>query len=257
MKRLACSILFTASLVSLAQLTACSSSDDEQKPAGTPGTVNQQSAKQSSTSMVTGVSTAIDSNNGNGSLAQLISGAQQAQGIVTPSAGTAPATTSFGGVGLRDALGTVSQALSSCDTACSGTSCTFNACSTDGAGSVVVNGTLSWTGGNLKCVNLTYDIDQSKQGGATTKITLDCDVTVTASTLKGYVKSTGSVSLGNLLADAGPAAAGIGNVSWTSNTQFNDVKYTAGKPTSGSVTVDATTTAGGQTYTGTANITYP
>jgi hypothetical protein len=103
MKRLACSILFTASLVSLAQLTACSSSDDEQKPAGTPGTVNQQSAKQSSTSMVTGVSTAIDSNNGNGSLAQLISGAQQAQGIVTPSAGTAPATTSFGSVGLRDA----------------------------------------------------------------------------------------------------------------------------------------------------------
>ncbi|MBK6464472.1 MAG: hypothetical protein IPF92_26230 [Myxococcales bacterium] len=222
-------------------------------PPGTPGTVNPQAAKSSSTTLVGGVSKAVDGNDGNASLALLIQGAQQSQSVVTPSAGGGAAKPS--NVALRDFVGQVSQAITSCEGACTGTTCDFKGCGTETPqSSVTISGVLSWTGGNLKCVGLTYDISAATTGGSKTKITLDCDVQASASSLKGFVKSTGSTSLN--LGDSG-APAGVGTVAWTYDTTFNDVKYTAGKPTSGSVKVAATTSVAGQTYTGSAEITFP
>lgn len=237
-------------------LSGCSSDSSgtaDAGPAAQQGTVNTQNAKASSTSYVSGVSQAVDQNKGQQALSTLIAGAQQAQGIVSPSAGgVRPAN-----ITLSDAIGQVSQAITSCDGACTGTTCDFKGCGSADGGTITITGVLSWTGGNLKCVNLSYDIDQSSVGGTKTKITLDCDITATASSLKGTIKSKGTVSLGNLLADAGPAASSITDVGWSSETTFTDVKYTAGKPTSGSVKVSATTTAAGQTYSGTADVTFP
>lgn len=252
MKRLAFSL--AALTLGVSCLVACSSDSSapaDAGPTGSPGTVNTQAAKSSSTTLVGGVSKAVDGNDGNASLALLIQGAQQSQSVVTPSAGGASPSS----VTLRDIVGQVSQAITSCDGACTGTTCDFKGCGTETPqSSVTISGVLSWTGGNLKCVGLTYDISGASAGGSKTKITLDCDVQASASSLKGFVKSTGSTSLN--LGDAG-APAGVGSVSWTSETTFNDVKYTAGKPTSGSVKVAASTTVAGQTYTGSADITFP
>ncbi|HRG95757.1 MAG TPA: hypothetical protein PLR99_05855 [Polyangiaceae bacterium] len=254
MKKVAFSL--SALVLVASGLVACSSDSTtpaDAGPTGSPGTVNTAAAKSSSTTLVGGVSKAVDGNDGNASLALLIQGAQQSQSVVTPSAGGASATPSS--VTLRDVIGQVSQAITSCDGACTGTSCDFKGCGTETPqSSVTISGVLSWTGGNLKCTGLTYDISTATTGGTKTKITLDCDVTASASSLKGFVKSTGSTTLN--LGDAG-APGGVGSVAWTSDTTFNDVKYTAGKPTSGSVKVSATTTVAGQTYTGSADITYP
>lgn len=236
-----------------ANLVACSSDDTttaDAGPAAQPGTVNTQNAKASSTTYVGGVSQAVDKNDGQSALGQLIAGAQQAQGIVTPSAGggTAPRTAN---VRLADAIGQVSQAITSCDDACTGTTCTFKSCGSDeGGNSIVIDGTLSWTGGNLKCVGLTYAITQ--MGGTKTTITLDCDVTATSSSLKGTIKSTGATTL-----SAAQAGANAGELKWSSDTTFNDVKYANGKPTSGSVKVSATYSVAGQAYSGSAEVTFP
>ncbi len=249
-------------LLTTAGLVACSSDSStpaDAGPVGTPGTVNVQAAKSSSTTLVTGLSQAVEGNNGQGSVGVLMQGAQQAQGIVSPSAGagaTKPA--SLGLLDLGDAIGQVSQAITDCQGACSGTSCDFKGCGTDTPqNSVVITGQFSWTGGNVKCVGLTYDIETKGAAGSGTKVklTLDCDVTSTSSTLKGFIKSTGKSSIQN----AALAEAGVGNVdvTWTSDTTFNDVKYTSGKATSGSVKVVASSTYAGQTYTGTADVTFP
>lgn len=237
-------------------LAACSSDDTSAADAGQNGTVNTQGAKGSSTTLVGGVSVAVNQNQGMASLQQLVAGAQQAQGIVTPGAAAQTGTTTKN-VTLSDAIlvGQVSQAITSCNDACKGTVCEFKGCGTDEAGTVVINGTLSWTAGNVKCVGLTYDIDQSSVGGAKTKITLDCDVTATATSLKGKIKSTGTTSAAALLKDAGVGS--IGDISWSSDTTFVDVTYASGKPTGGKVQVTASTTTAGQTYTGSAEVSFP
>lgn len=242
--------------LALAGCSSDSSSSADAGPPGNPGTVNTQSAKQSSTTMVSGISTAVDGNKGQESLGLLISGAQQARGIVTPSAsaGGAPGVTPQT-LDTLDLIGVVSQAITSCDGACTGTTCEFKGCGTEGAGaagSVTINGTLSWAGGNLKCVGLTYDIASTLQ---TTKLTLNCDVTASGGAIKGTIKSSGNVSVS--LGDAGAGAGALGNVSWTADTTFNDLKYASGKPSSGSVKVVATTTVAGQTYNGTADVSFP
>lgn len=255
-QRTALFVVLTAAALGAFGTSACSSdsSTADAGPAAQAGTVNAQSAKGSSTSYVGGVSQAVDQNKGQAALGTLIAGAQQAQGIVSPAVGSGARPAN---IKLSDAIGQVSQAITSCDTACTGTTCDFKGCGTSDGGTITINGTLSWTGGNLKCVNLTYDIDQSSVGGSKTKITLDCDVTVSASTIKGTIKSTGTTSIGGLLADAGAAASGIGDVGWSSETNFVDVKYANGKPTSGSVKVSATTTVAGQSYAGSAEVTFP
>jgi hypothetical protein len=234
-------------------IAGCSSDDTtgaDAGPAAQPGTVNPQSAKASSTTYVGGVSQAVDKNDGQSALGQLIAGAQQAQSIVTPSAGAGTGTRPAN-VRLADAIGQVSQAITSCDDACTGTTCTFKGCGSDeGGSSIVIDGTLSWTGGNLKCVGLTYAITQ--MGGTKTTITLDCDVTATAQTLKGTIKSTGATTL-----SAAQAGANAGELKWSSETTFNDVKYASGKPTSGSVKVSATYSVAGQAYSGSAEVTFP
>lgn len=240
-------------------LGACSSDDgsstaDSGPPAQT-GTVNQASAKGSSTSMVSGVSIAVNQNQGMGALQQLVAGAQSAQGIVTPSVG-AQGATGTRNVAIKDAIGQVAQAITSCNDACKGTVCEFKGCGSEDGGSIVISGTLSWTDGNVKCIGLTYDIDQSAAGGTKTKIGLECDVTATPTSLKGKIKATGSASIGAALADAG-VSGGFGDVSWSSETTFVDVTYASGKPTGGKVQVTATTTAAGQSYSGSAEVTFP
>jgi len=245
--------------VSTFGLTACSSDDTSTADAGPPaqnGTVNTQAAKGSTTSYVGGVSVAVNQNQGMGSLQQLVAGAQGAQGIVTPSVGAASTKTRT--ITLADMVGQVSQAITSCNDACKGTVCEFKGCGSDEAGTLTITGTLSWTGGNLKCVGLTYDIDQSSVGGTKTTISLECDVTATATSLKGTIKSKGSTSAAAFLKDAGvPGGSGVGDVSWSSDTTFVDVTYANGKPTGGKVQVTATTSTAGQSYSGSAEVTFP
>lgn len=230
----------------LAAWLAVGCGSDDNKPAGNQGTVNQGQAKTSSVSMTKGISNAVDKNDGQGSLNALVQGSQEARSIVSPAAGAKPQ----GIPGIVTGLRTTGTC------ACEGTKCTYTDCTpTGGAGGsgVVINGSLSWEAGNLKCVGLKYEISSAS---TKTTITLDCDVKVTASSINGYVKSSGSSSLGGLLADAG-VNVNVGDVSWTSNTVFKDVKYANGTPTSGSVHVDATTTVAGQTYNGSADINFP
>lgn len=218
-----------------AVLAAACGGDDSSGggPQAQPGKVNEQTARQSAQTTISASLSAVNGNDGHSAAAQFQSAASQSQGIITPApaAGTGSTTPSGGPL-----------AAGTCD--CTGTSCTFQDCSDDP--NVTMNGTLSWTGGTVKC-DLTYVLEGS------TPLTLhtSCDLTVGATSIDGTLGSSGTVDLGQ-------QGGGYGNYSWTSATTFENVTYSGGgQPTGGSIHVEGTYSIAGQTYAGNADVTFP
>lgn len=250
-------------LVGLALVAGCGSSDDD-KPAAAEGTPNKQGASAATTSTITAVQTAIKpsaggapGDSGQSSATQLASAAQATQNLVTPAAGTA--ARSLPGLELADLLRPLAPTAGQTGTCtCTADSCTFVACSN---GSLIIDGTYSYGAGKIKATGLKYTINvggaAAAAGIATADvvITIDADITTTATSIDGTFHSAGSTNTS--------AGGQTYSSSWDSTLQYKAVAFPSGggAPTGGSVSVASTTnvTAGGasQAYQASFDVTFP
>lgn len=243
-------------LSSLLLAVGCGSSDDD-KPAAAEGTPNKQGASSATTSTITAVQTAIKpsaggaaGDAGQSSANQLASAAQATQGLVTPAAGTAAKSFAIPGLELADFLRPLAGQTGTCT--CTADSCTFAACSN---GSVTIDGTYSFGGGKIKATGLKYTIDVATGLTAKLVITVDADITATATSINGSFHSAGSTD--------GMAGGQTFSSAWDSTLEFKNVTFPSGggAATGGSSHVSSTTTvtAGGatQAYQGSFDVTFP
>jgi hypothetical protein len=246
-------------LSSLVLVVGCGSSDDS-KPAAAEGTPNKQGASTATASTITAVQTAIKpapaggaaGDSGQASANQLANAAQATQNLVTPAAGAA--AKSLDGLGLvADLLHPLAPTGQTGTCTCTADSCTFAACSN---GSVTIDGTYSFGGGHIKATGLKYTVNvASGVTNAAVVITIDADITATATSINGSFHSAGSTT----------AMAGGQSYSstWDSTLDFKNVTFPSGggAPTGGSEHVAATTnvTAGGasQAYQSSFDVTFP
>lgn len=246
-------------LSSLLLVVGCGSSDDD-KPAAAEGTPNKQGASSATSSTITAVQTAIKpapaggsaGDSGQSSANQLATAAQATQNLVTPAAGTA--AKSLAGLGeLADLLHPLAPTGQTGTCTCTADSCTFANCSN---GSVTIDGTYSFGGGHIKASALKYTINvASGITNGSVVITIDADITATATSINGSFHSAGSTT----------ASAGGQSYSstWDSTLTFNNVTFPSGggAPTGGSEHVAATTnvSAGGasQAYQSNFDVTFP
>ena len=250
-------------LSSLLLVAGCGSSDDS-KPAAAEGTPNKSGASSATTTTITAVQTAIKpsaggapGDAGQASANQLASAAQATQNLVTPAAGGAGAKSLPGLELLADFLHPLAPTGQTGTCTCTADSCTFAACSNGG---VTIDGTYSFGGGKIKATGLKYTINvggEAAAGGVTADvvITIDADITATATSIDGSFHSAGSTT----------SSAGGQSYSstWDSTLAFNKVTFPSGggAATGGSEHVSATTnvTAGGasQAYQSTFDVTFP
>jgi hypothetical protein len=248
-------------LSSLLLVAGCGSSDDS-KPAAAEGTPNKSGAASATTSTITAVQTAIKpsaggapGDSGQASANQLASAAQATQNLVTPAAGTA--AKSVPGLELiADLLHPLAPTGQTGTCTCTADSCTFVACSN---GSLIIDGTYSYGGGKIKATGLKYTIDLAgaAAGGATVKavITIDADITATATSINGSFHSAGSTDTS--------AGGQTYSSTWDSTLEFKAVTFPSGggAATGGSEHVAATTTVnaggGSQSYQSNFDITFP
>ncbi len=247
-------ILFTTS-----GSLACGSDESSTSDAGVSGPVNPEQVKSAVTWYASGAAKAVAGGYSTDMLASLELGAQalsfaalvgSSPGAGTPpTGGTKPAT-----VQLKDMTGRVSQALTSCKDACSGTTCDFKGCTV--SEDSVASGRLSWTGGNVKCEGLTIEAEISGKNGAAPggkyKIALECDLKASADALSGTVKGTVSIT-GDDLAPSGTTSEVQINV------KHSPVSSNTGRVTvtSGSAKATVTDTLAGQVYRGAGEVTFP
>ena len=243
----------------------CGSSDDD-KPAAAAGTPNKQSASSATTVTITAAQSALKpppsgggaNDNGYSSATTLSSAAQACQNLVTPAAGGQTAQ------GLTADLATLLKPLENpsgttgkCD--CTADSCTFVACK---SAALTIDGTYSFGGGKLKATGLKYTINALEGGGGAAAgfgtevvITLDADMTATATSLDGTFHSTGTTTTSVQGQSYGSA--------WDSTLQFKAVKFPSGggAATAGSVNASSTYTVnaggGSQNYAGAFEVTFP
>lgn len=244
-------------LSSLLLVVGCGSSDDD-KPAAAEGTPNKQGASSATTATISAVQTAIKpaaggTNAGQASANQLSSAAQATQGLVTPSAGTAAKSFAIPGLELADFLRPQADPAQTGTCTCTADSCTFAACSN---GAVTIDGTYSFGGGKIKATGLKYTIKlASGAANADVVITVDADITATATSINGSFHSAGSTNTS--------AGGQTYSSAWDSTLEFKAVTFPSGggAATGGSSHVSSTTTvtAGGatQAYQGTFDVTFP
>lgn len=231
----------------------CSSEEDE--PPAQAGTVNEQASVLTTQSTI-GAVTAATSPGANGSTVagQLGAAAQSTQGIVGPAAGNGQQSLALETLlrPMADPPGGTSGTTGTCD--CNETSCTFKGCTVGGI--LTVDGSYSWGGGRLQATDLKYTV-AAAVGGTTANITiaLSCDLTVTATSLDGTLRTTG-----NTTTNYGGSTY---STDWTTNIQFRNVTFPSGggSPTGGSQRVEGryTVTNDGQptAYSGAFDVTFP
>jgi hypothetical protein len=243
-------------LSSLLLVAGCGSSDDD-KPAAAEGTPNKQGASSATTATISAVQTAIKpaaggANAGQSSANQLSAAAQATQGLVTPSAGGAGAK-SFPGLELADFLRPLGDPGQTGTCTCTADSCTFTACSN---GSLTIDGTYSFGGGKVKATGLKYTIKVATGiAAADVVITVDADITATATSINGSFRSAGT--------STSSAGGQSYSSAWDSTLEFKGVTFASGggAATGGSEHVSSTTTvsAGGasQAYQANFDVTFP
>lgn len=242
MARLRSSLLVAASLSFL--VVGCGDDSEDSQPQAQPGQVNEQSAKAAARGTVQASLTAVSDNNGESAAFQLQSVASQTQGIISPAAPSGAAMRILGAVG--PSLGTLDS--EGCE--CSETSCTFQECGSEGSASSM-SGTMSWDGGHLKC-NLTFKTAGTAMA-SDVELTTTCDLKVTETSIDGTLGTSGKVS-----SITGAEGTGLGAYEWATTVHFDEVAYDSAKqPISGSVHVEGTYSIMGQTYSGTADFTFP
>lgn len=247
-------------------VAGCGSSDDS-KPAAAEGTPNKSGASSATTSTITAVQTAIKpstggtpGDSGQASANQLASAAQATQNLVTPAAG-GTAAKSLPGLDLADLLHPLAPTGQTGQTGtctCTADSCTFVACSN---GSLTIDGTYSYGGGKIKATGLKYTVnvsgDSPSAGGVSADlvITIDADITATATSINGSFHSAGSSNT--------TAGGQTYSSTWDSTLSFKAVTFSSGggAATGGSEHIAATTSvnAGGasQAYQSNFDVTFP
>ncbi|MFO0735457.1 MAG: hypothetical protein U0270_06245 [Labilithrix sp.] len=244
-------------------LTVVACGDDEaDKPAPEIATVDNAAAKSSATATITALASTVNGSENGASVGALSAAAQSSQSLLSaqPAAGTRSVAQ---GLGLdTESIHVLDIGDPGCS--CTATSCTFNACSfgatnNNGSVSFTIDGSYSWGGGHVVCSDLKYTFSGNNLGGGTlstnTVVTLNCDLTVTDSSIDGFVQSSGSTST-NLGQNAYSST-------WDVRSTYHRVTFdrTTHQATGGSLTVNgtATTTAGGQTrqYAGSGEVTFP
>lgn len=225
--------------VTLLALAAAACGSDESETKSTPkkqATVNTAQAKEAAKQAIAASISAVRDGNGQNAANQLQGAASQMQGVITPApGGTAQAASPAGAL-----------AAGTCN--CDESQCTFQDCGDNGT---TINGTMSWKDGHLLC-DLTYHIEN--QGSYTLDLTTTCDLTVTETSIDGSLGSTGSLD-GTAEGQGNGAAY---NYSWSSSSTYNAVTFDGnGMPTGGSIDITGSYDIGGQSYEGSATITFP
>jgi hypothetical protein len=257
--------------VFLGALTAACGSDDD-KPAAQPASVNKQLAVANTQDTITALSASLASASADvgpaiaTSLAVVAEGSQrllQAQGGSATTQSTASALTGEPTIHPLD-LGGPGCTCTAND--CTFTNCSFASGDEDGSQfSFAIDGSYSWGNGHVRCDHLKYTFDGSSAGGEgatgyTTNVvvTLDCDMTISATSLKGFLQSAGSTTA----SIAGQSTQGTYSSNWDVKTTYNDVTFdSTHEPTGGSIHVEGTTSVsvGSQTqsFAGSADVTFP
>ncbi|MBX3231154.1 MAG: hypothetical protein KIT84_37460 [Labilithrix sp.] len=248
--------------------TGCDSEDPEpEAPPAQPAQVNEQIAASMAQSTIGALSASAGA--GGSSAASLAAVAQSSQGLLQSSSPGAPGTRSVasaldvagGAVGLRD--------LDGPGCTCTATECNFVRCSplsastSSGGYEFTIDGYYSWADGHVVCRDLKYTFSASgaSTGGLSASnvdVTLSCDLTVTSSSIDGFIRSAGATST----SIAGQSTQFAYSSSWDVTTTFDDVTFGASRaPTGGSMHVEGTTsvTYGDQTTrsAGKADVTFP
>ncbi|HVH41477.1 MAG TPA: hypothetical protein VM925_04010, partial [Labilithrix sp.] len=177
--------------------------DEEDTPPAQPAEVNKQVAASTAQSTILALSaTTSGTNAGASSVSSLASVAQSSQSLLQAQPGGATTQSIASAFTVADGIAPRDFDAPGCS--CTETSCTFTNCSPNSGSqySFTIDGTYSWAGGHVKCENLKYTFGGSNAGGAGTNIgistkvavTLNCDITITASSIKGFVQSAGSSS---------------------------------------------------------------
>ena len=233
--------LATIGLVALG-LVACGSSDppaSNNNNNSSAATFNKTGAKTAGMQVASAVSTILkgDGKSGANSLASAGMGALS---VISYGGAGAAAFTGLGEASQADTSGT-------CDCAVDGKSCTFKGCTMGASGtSLAIDGTISWDNGKVAC-DLTYSGTSS---GVEWDFTEKCDLTVTATSIDGTLKTTGSEKI---------AAQGQNvSVTWDASETFTGVKFPEGGgcPTAGTIDASATVTYNSQSFTGSGSATF-
>jgi hypothetical protein len=227
--------------VTLLAFAAVACGSDESETKSTPkkqAAVNTAQAKEVAKQAIAASISAVRDNNGQNAANQLQAAASQMQGVITPAPG-----------GMSQAAASPAGALAAGTCTCDQSQCTFQDCGDNGT---TINGTMSWKDGHLLC-DLTYHIDN--QGSYTLDLTTTCDLTVTDTSIDGTLGSTGSLD-GTAVDGQGNGAAY--NYTWSSSSTYNAVTFDgSGTPTGGSIDMTGSYEIGGQSYEGSATITFP
>lgn len=250
-------------------LAACGDDDDGGNAAAVqPATLNASVAKTNVTTTLQGLENVrTNPNDVSGAVSLLANAASQSQSAFTASAPTA--TRSYSG-GLELATGIAPRTFGGPGCECQGGNCTFTNCSLDASGTsssgslsskVTVNGALSFDvgTGHMVCTKLSYSFDTALQGttGSFTSggtFTEDCDVTITETTIKGFIHVTGSA--------AGSVASTASNGAYSSSfddTWTYDVTWSPSATGTVHVKGSNTTSYGGytQSYAGEGDVVLP
>ena len=221
-----------AFVASVALACGSSSSSGDAKPAGTPGTFQQASAKASLGQSVGQIQSIKKggSDAQSGSLS-LLAGANAYSGFVTPGGTGAPASAPSG---------KVMEALGTCD--CKGTTCTFKDCGDDPNSKL--NGTTTVTADH---VVLDLSLVTSASGNTVT-IAMKCDLTVPSDAVTGTCTTNGDIKT-----NAGGMAV---DVTFATSATYA-LKLSNGSPSGGSIDVASSTNYGGMEYTAGSKISFP
>lgn len=238
-------LTYTLSIGLILAVAACGGSD-KKSGGGKQGMVNTATAKQASTQNVTTSTTLVgsaDASAGMTAANNFYAAAFSAQGGISPAASAALESA------MTKALG--GMAAGTCE--CEGTTCTFTDCGDDGTQALVINGTLDWTGGNVK-TDITFETAGNQGGiGSKTKVTIVTDLTVTATSISGTSSSEGDITVEGIEGLPG----GASGYSWSTDLEYKDVTIANGTPTGGTVTYNGSYKNALGKYVGSSEITYP
>lgn len=255
-------------------VVACGDDDDSSKPATQTATVNKDVAKSNAQSTITAVSATTGSTENGASVGQL-SGAASGSGslLETNAAGTGTRSLAQGlNFNIEGGIHPLDIGDPGCQ--CTGTSCSFSNCSfgtngtSGGAVQFTIDGSYSWGNGHVTCGNLKYTFKATNLGGdvgtsgstgsigisTDTVVTMNCDITVTDTTITGFIQTAG-----NSATNLGQQAI---SSSWDIKSTYNSVTFDKAtkNATGGSVNVKGTVNAvyGGQSfnYAGEGDVTF-
>lgn len=247
--------------------TGCSlpevpSGEADDAPPAQAATVNKQVAGSVAQSTISALSATVSGTEGAASAGALAAVAQSSQSLLSSSG----VGTTRSPLTLEGAVAPLAFGGPGCE--CTATECTFTNCSplsgTSASGSYAytVDGYYSWADGHVVCRDLKYSFSTSGGAGGLSSsnldVTLNCDVTITSTSIDGFIRSAGSSS-----ADLGGQNTQYAySASWDVTTKFQSVTFGTNRtPTGGSMHVEGTTSTnyGGQAVKseGKADVSFP